>query len=124
VWVIDCAAQTITTVYDRNATKPPGNASGVDNICLSADGELLIAEDGGDMEIVLLAPDGRLQPLVQIMHTGSEVAGPAFSPDGRRLYFSPQRDPSADGGNNGVTFEVSGSFRSVELIAANGFEQA
>lgn len=122
VWVIDCAEQTLTTVYDRNATSPAGIASGVDNICLSASGELLIAEDGGDMEIVLLSPEGRLQPLVQIMHSGSEVAGPAFSPDGRRLYFSSQRGPSADGGNNGVTFEIRGPFRGHIDMFADGFE--
>lgn len=124
VWVVDCAAQTITTVYDRNTSTPPGIASGVDNICVSPSGEILIAEDGGDMEIVLLAPDGRLQPLVQINHSGSEVVGPAFSPDGTRLYFSSQRGPSANGGSNGVTFEVRGPFRSVELIKSNGFEPA
>jgi secreted PhoX family phosphatase len=122
VWMIDCAAQTITTVYDRAATSPPGIASGVDNICVSASGEILIAEDGGNMEIVLLAPEGRLQPLVEIVHSGSEVAGPAFSPDGTRLYFSSQRGPSANGGANGVTFEVTGPFRSVEQLLADGFE--
>lgn len=122
VWVVDCAAQTITTVYDRNATNPPGSASGVDNLCVSAAGEVLIAEDGGDMEISVLAPNGRLQPLVQIMHTGSEVAGPAFSPDGSRLYFSSQRGPSADGGNNGVTFEIAGPFRSLELVFGDSLE--
>ena len=32
---------------------------------------------------------------------GSEITGPAFSPDGRRLYFSSQRNP-------GTTYEVTG----------------
>ena len=110
VWAIDCAAQTIQAIYDRDATTPAGIAQGVDNLCVSADGELLVAEDGGDMRIVLMTPDGRAAPLVQVEHSGSEVAGPAFSPDGSRLYFSSQRGPAAQG-NYGVTFEVSGPFR-------------
>jgi len=35
---------------------------------------------------------------------GSEVTGPAFSPDYTRLYFSSQRTP-------GETFEVTGPFK-------------
>ena len=38
---------------------------------------------------------------------GSEITGPAFSPDGTRLYFSSQRDP-------GRTYEVTGPFPHVE----------
>jgi secreted PhoX family phosphatase len=51
-------------------------------------------------------------PFLQLVgHAGSEVAGPAFSPDGSRLYFSSQR--GTDGGNNGpgMTFEIRGPFR-------------
>jgi secreted PhoX family phosphatase len=51
-------------------------------------------------------------PFLQLVgHNGSEVAGPAFSPDGTRLYFSSQR--GTDGGNNGpgMTFEIRGPFR-------------
>ena len=40
---------------------------------------------------------------------GSELAGPAFSPDGSRLYFSSQR--GRDG--RGITYEVSGPFRAL-----------
>jgi hypothetical protein len=40
---------------------------------------------------------------------GSEISGPAFSPDGTRLYFSSQRGPSGSG--QGVTYEVTGPFR-------------
>lgn len=117
VWVIDCAAQTIQAIYDRESTSPPGIARGVDNLCVSADGDLFVAEDGGDMQIVLMTPDGQAAPLVQVEHSGSEVAGPAFSPDGTRLYFSSQRGPGP-AGHYGVTFEVSGPFRSAGGQAA------
>ncbi|MFB9067671.1 alkaline phosphatase PhoX [Pseudofulvimonas gallinarii] len=110
IWAIDCAAQTIQCIYDREATSPAGIATGVDNLCATADGNLLVAEDGGELRLVMVTPEGRAAPLLQVEHEGSELAGPAFSPDGTRLYFSSQRGPAVDG-NYGVTFEVSGPFR-------------
>ena len=63
---------------------------------------MYVAEDGGDMQIVLVRSDGRTFPVVQLDGvTGSEIAGPAFDPSGGRLYFSSQRNP-------GATYEVRG----------------
>ena len=40
------------------------------------------------------------------------LAGPAFSPDGRRLYFSSQQGTSGSStGSGGITYEVTGPFR-------------
>ena len=65
-------------------------------------GVLYVAEDGGDMQIVLVRPDGSTFPVVQVTGVAnSEMCGPAFSPDGTRLYFSSQRNP-------GTTYEVTG----------------
>jgi len=49
----------------------------------------------------------------------SEITGPAFSPDGQRLYFSSQR-----GGPTGfgITYEISGPFG--YTIFGDGFEAA
>ncbi|MGH3649030.1 MAG: translocation protein TolB, partial [Micromonosporaceae bacterium] len=41
----------------------------------------------------------------------SEVTGPAFNPDGTRLYFSSQRGTSGSS-SGGLTYEVTGPFRS------------
>ena len=107
VWAIDTAAQTIEIIYDR-ATSGDPELSGADNVFASTAGDVYIAEDGGNMEIVALTPSGDVKPVVRVVgHSGSEVAGPALSPDGTRLYFSSQRGPTP-GGNNGVTFEVTG----------------
>ena len=103
VWRLDLAAGTIEVVYDL-AASPEAPLSGVDNVFVAPDGQVYVAEDGGNMELVALARDGRAEPFARIEgSTGSEVTGPALAPDGRRMYFSDQRNP-------GRTFEVTGPF--------------
>jgi secreted PhoX family phosphatase len=106
VWEYDTNSSTIGVLYDGRALSNPP-LRGVDNITVSCCGDVLVAEDGGDMQIVAILPDGQLKPLLQIMgHDRSEVTGPAFSPDGTRLYFSSQRGSSG----SGITYEVQGPF--------------
>lgn len=109
VWRLDTADATLGVVYDD--TMPGGGVlTGVDNVLANAAGDLLVAEDGGDQQIVALTTGGEVLPLLQVTgHGASELAGPAFSPDGMRLYFSSQRGPGADGGS-GITYEVMGPF--------------
>ncbi|MDT8364513.1 MAG: DUF839 domain-containing protein [Nitrosomonas sp.] len=106
VWALDTVRQTLRVLYDAAQHSPPV-LTGVDNITANSAGELLIAEDGGNMEIVILSAN-TVKPLLQIVgHNRSEITGPAFSPDGSKLYFSSQR--GASGRNqDGVTYEISG----------------
>ena len=47
------------------------------------------------MEINVITPDGVVAPFLRITgQSSSEITGPAFSPDGSRLYFSSQRGTS------------------------------
>jgi len=109
IWSYDAASGMLTVLYD-DGTSPMPYLTGVDNIELSAGGDLLVAEDGGGLEIVALAPGGQVVRVMQLMgHTGSEIAGPAFDPSGRRLYFSSQRGTTASPAA-GVTFEITGPF--------------
>jgi secreted PhoX family phosphatase len=111
VWELDVAAtpNTIKVIYDDN-TSPTPDLTGVDNIVGSASGDLFVAEDGGNMELVLIEPSGAVSPFLRVINqSGSEITGPAFSPDGSRLYFSSQRGGSS---GKGLTYEVSGPFRS------------
>ncbi len=111
VWAVDVKAQTIDVIYDRRVDDAiePGIAD-VDNIVVSETGDILVAEDGAEMRIVVVGPDLKPFELINIMgHRGSEVVGPAFSPDGTRLYFSSQRGPSGRD-TDGRTYEVRGSF--------------
>jgi secreted PhoX family phosphatase len=111
VWAYDIASATMSVLYD-NATDANPILSGVDNLVGTCCGDLLVAEDGGDMQIVAILPDGTLKPMMQIVnHDASEVTGPAFDPSGTRLYFSSQR---GENGATGVTYEISGPFHSAE----------
>ena len=75
-------------------------------------GDIFVAEDGGNMELGILADVGGTTEVTAfcriVDHGGSEVAGPAFSPDGTRLYLSSQRGPD---GSTGYTYEITGPFR-------------
>lgn len=103
VWRYTPADNTLTVVYDDASPFPtPRHLTGVDNVVATATNRVFVAEDGGNMEIVGVDVNtGATYPIIRYDITGSEITGPAFSPDGTRLYFSSQRNP-------GETFEVSG----------------
>lgn len=108
VWAYDTGTQMIRTIYDRATTPDPDALFGVDNLTVSACGDVLVAEDGGRMRIVAVMPSGELKPIVQIEgQDESEITGPAFDPTGTRLYFSSQR---ATGFLGGITYEITGPF--------------
>jgi hypothetical protein len=113
VWAYDAVNQTLDLAYDDSLV-PAGAAplTGVDNITGASSGDLYVAEDGGNMEINLITPAGVVAPFLRILgQSSSEITGPAFSPDGTRLYFSSQRGTSGQV-TGGVTYEVTGPFRS------------
>jgi hypothetical protein len=113
VWAYNAAAQTLDIAYDDDLV-PAGTAplTGVDNITGARSGDLYVAEDGADMQINVITPDGVVAPVLQLPgQDDSEITGPAFSPDGRRLYFSSQRGPSGNTLGGGITYEVTGPFR-------------
>ena len=108
VWDLDVAAQRLTVLYDAAVLGPDAPLTGVDNIVVSQSGDIFVGEDGGNLEVVMITTRGEVAPVVRLVgHGGSEITGPAFSPDGSRLYFSSQRGTSG----TGITFEVSGPFR-------------
>ncbi|MBM4361204.1 MAG: DUF839 domain-containing protein [Deltaproteobacteria bacterium] len=110
VWAYGIEGNVLTTLYDAASTTTPV-LGGVDNITIApepAANHLFVAEDGGNMEICAVDGshlDGKAYVFCRITgRSGSEVTGPAFSPDYKRLYFSSQRSP-------GETFEVTGPFK-------------
>ncbi|MEV5017382.1 alkaline phosphatase PhoX [Streptomyces sp. NPDC053780] len=113
VWQYDASAQTVELAYDDSLVTSGGAPlTGVDNVTGSSSGDLFVAEDGGTMEICVITPNDVVAPFLRIDgQSGSEITGPAFSPDGTRLYFSSQRGTSGSS-SGGITYEVRGPFRS------------
>ncbi|MFD7441875.1 alkaline phosphatase PhoX [Streptomyces sp. NPDC059909] len=112
VWQLNLSNSTYELAYDDSLV-PGGGAplTGVDNITGASSGDLYVAEDGGNMEICIITPDDVVAPFLRITgQSGSEITGPAFSPNGQRLYFSSQRGTSGSS-SGGITYEVTGPFR-------------
>ena len=132
VWELDLASQELSVLYAF--TTGSGSAlNAVDNITAHApSGDLFVAEDGGNMELCIIAAVAGVDTVAPFLrftgHDASEVAGPAFSPDGSRLYVSSQRGTN---GATGHTYEVTGPFRTdpgpapaPEVVAQDGFARS
>lgn len=133
---LDLEAQTHEVIWagDPDGLGVDGAVlSHVDNITVDdGTGDLYVAEDGGDMEVVVISAEGAVAPFVRVAdHPDSEVTGPCFNPARDRLYFSSQRGPSTKTigdvlGNAidlriaGVTFEITGPFRGIEATEPEG----
>jgi secreted PhoX family phosphatase len=108
----DTTTQKLRVLYDDDDFIAMGQTpplTGVDNIVVVPSGDVYVAEDGGDMQLIVITPERVVAPVLQVTgQDGSELTGPAFDPSGTRLYISSQR-----GGPNslGITYEVEGPFR-------------
>jgi secreted PhoX family phosphatase len=111
VWAYDAREERIGLAYDGSAgTRRTGPINGVDNITGDRTRHIYVAEDRGNMEINMIAPTGTVTTVVRIHgQDSSEITGPAFSPDQRRLYFSSQRG-TAGTSAGGITYEIAGPF--------------
>jgi len=111
VWALDTNRKTIDLVYDKQSDQAfnPG-IDDVDNLTVSAGGDVLVAEDGSEMRLVVVGPDVKPFELVNVMgQRDSEICGPAFNPSGERLYFSSQNGPAGDH-TDGRIYEMRGPF--------------
>ena len=102
VWALDIDNQLAELIFDNEQIEPDFND--VDNLTISPWGDVIVAEDPPTepySRIMVVLPNATCLVLVQCEHPGSEICGPAFSPDGRKLYFSSQRR------GLGQTFELT-----------------
>ena len=113
VWAYHLRTQKLSVIHDGGAQSI---LSGVDNLAITPQGHVIIAEDGGNNEIVGLGQHlNKPTPILRLIgHDQSEVAGPAFSPDNTRLYFSSQRGKTGKN-TGGLTFEVAGQYKNLVI---------
>jgi secreted PhoX family phosphatase len=110
VWRLDVERNLLDLAYDQSLIGATP-LRGVDNIARTGAGDLFIAEDRGNLEICVITAERVVSPFLRLLgHRKSEITGPAFSPDGRRLYFSSQRGTTGRE-QDGVTYEITGPFR-------------
>ena len=111
VWEYRTADERLSLLYDVAKTPSPV-LTGVDNVSVSTrSGDVFVAEDGGDLDIVMITAERRVARLLKVVgsaHDGSELTGPALNPAGDRFYFSSQR-----GYGKGATYEIHGPFRTL-----------
>lgn len=113
IYRYDIINNTLELFYKSKVTNDPKKLNSPDNICITPKGNILVSEDPGGLwteylELWIINHNTKqAHPFLQVHgHFGSELAGVAFSPNGRKLYFSSQR--GVDG--RGITYEVSGNF--------------
>lgn len=109
IWKYDIADNTMSIFYDVDTSENP-ILEGIDNVLAVETGEILVAEDGGNLQIIVILPNGELRPLLQVVgQPNSELTGPAFNHHGNCLYFSSQRGKTGTSAG-GITYEVKGPF--------------
>jgi uncharacterized protein len=137
IWAIDIDNALIELIYDthnnqafpnlRNAGAAAGDFNQVDNVVVSPAGDVIVAEDGTAMRLAIMFNGEPAKLLLQITRGGSELAGPAFTPDGSKLYFSSQSGPSgvSGTGSSGVIYELSipPRFRAIQKAEPFAFRE-
>lgn len=104
VWSYNIKAQQLTVLYDM-LTSPNPVLKGVDNVAITPSGDVIVAEDGGSMQLVAITSAGSVVPILQLLGQDlSELTGPAFDPYFQRLYVSSQSGYSESG--PGFTYEI------------------
>ena len=118
LWALDTTTDTLDVLYDAASFGTDAPLTGVDNVTVHRSGDIYVAEDGGTMDLVLVTPERVVARFLHVTEQdASEITGPAFDPSGTRLYFSSQRGgvpasvPGAPGNGLGITYEVTGPFR-------------
>ncbi|MEZ5268173.1 MAG: hypothetical protein R2789_06265 [Microthrixaceae bacterium] len=99
VHAIDTAAQTYRVIYDAEVAQGAA-LRGVDNITVEeGSGDLFVAEDGDDMQVVIITPEGEGRaPFAQVTgHENSRSRGLRSAPTEHGSTSAPSVAPTATG---------------------------
>jgi secreted PhoX family phosphatase len=112
VWTLDVASNCMDVIYEAASIGADAPLHEFTSITLhERSGDIYVAEDGADTQLMLLADAGRRRVAAPFLrldgHPAGEIVGTAFTPDGTRMLFSSKH--GVDG--EGLTFDVTGPFR-------------
>lgn len=113
VWAYTPSTQTMEVLYDA-VLAPGASLDAVDNVTVSAAGDVLVCEDGGNLEIGIISTDRFVSPLLRFtgpQHAATEVCGVVFDPASTRMYVTSQRAEITPGSLLGAVYEITGPFR-------------
>ena len=115
VWAYDIRERRLEVIYDHEQSSD-ASLDAVDNVTVTAVGDVYVCEDGGNLEIGLISEENTVSPFLRLPgeeHSQSEICGACFDPSGTRLYFTSQRAGFGVGPvpGPGVIYEVTGPFR-------------
>ena len=85
VWDYDVAKRRIDVLFDRELALD-SSLDAVDNVTVSAVGDVLVCEDGGNLEIGLITSDREVSPLLRLegpSHAARRSAASASTRPGR-----------------------------------------
>lgn len=121
VYAYDIENAVVELIFDNDQIDT--DMRDVDNLTVSPAGDIIVAEDllpnpGNPqnlIRLIVVVPNEPARILAEVSQPGSELTGPAFSPDGSRLYFNSQRGPIVEiaGGlpvsapGTGATYELT-----------------
>ena len=95
VWDLDVATQRLAVLYDAAVLGEDAPLTGVDNLVVSRSGDIFVAEDGGNLEIVLLTPDLIVAPVIRMVgHDGKNWPGRPSVPTARASTSPPSAGPT------------------------------
>ena len=136
VWALDLENDLIELIVDgqngqaftnlRPGQPALANWSQVDNLVISPMGDAMVAEDGSNMRLAIVVNNEPSKLLLQITAGTSEIAGPAFTQDGSRLYFARQNGPNIPGATTrGTIYEMTipPRFRAIQKADAFSFRE-
>lgn len=136
VWALDLENDLIELIVDgqngqaftnlRPGQPALANWGQVDNLVISPMGDAMVAEDGSNMRLAIVVNNEPSKLLLQITAGTSEIAGPAFTADGSRLYFSRQNGPNIPGATTrGTIYEMTipPRFRAIQKADAFSFRE-
>lgn len=136
VWALDLENDLIELIVDgqngqaftnlRPGQPALANWGQVDNLVISPKGDAMVAEDGANMRLAIVVNNEPSKLLLQITAGTSEIAGPAFTQDGSRLYFARQNGPNIPGATTrGTIYEMTipPRFRAIQKADAFSFRE-
>lgn len=112
VWGYDIDTGMIQILYyGKSIPEESRILTNVDNVVMTPGGDIIVVEDGGNMEANAILPDGSVRTIFRVLgQDDSEITGPAFSPDGRHFFASSQRGTAGQTGVDGITYMITGDW--------------